>query len=99
MNCFITRIGNCDLKVNPEVALERMGKYNAFDVKAACNPAFAGTDRELMNEICQLLTTLVEGKIEVRTFFVVHDVHFDSKHRIEEIIFQVTTPLEPQWYR
>ena len=86
------------MKVIPEVALERMGKYNAFDVKAVCNPAFAGTDRELMNEICQLLTNLVDGMMELKTIYVVHDAHFDSKHRIEEIQFQVITPLEPQWY-
>ena len=98
MNSIISKIRNSDVNVIPEVALERMGKYNAFDVKAVCNPAFAGTDRDLMNEICQLLTTLVEGKIELKTFYVVHDAHFDSKHRIEEILFQVITPLEPQWY-
>ena len=80
MNSIITRIRNCDVKLIPEVALERIGEYNAFDVKAVCIPAFTGTDRELMNEICQLLTTLVEGKIELKTFYVVHDAHFDSKH-------------------
>ena len=98
MKGIITKIRNCDVTVIPEVALERMGEYNAFDVKAICNPAFIGTDRELMNEICKLLTTLVEGKFELKTFYVVHDVHFDSKHQIEEILFQVITPLELQWY-
>ena len=73
--------------------------FNAFDVNVLCDPAFRGSGIELMNEVCQFLSTHEEGKVELKTLYVVHDAHFDSYHRIEEILFQVITPLEPQWSR
>ena len=93
--CF--NIKNSYVKVIPEVAPKSFYMFNGFDVNVICDPAFSGSDRELMNEVCHFLSTHEEGSVELKTLYVVHNIHFDSKNRIEEILFQVITRLEPQW--
>ena len=89
---------NCDLTIIPEVDPVDFGKYNAFDVKVICDPEFPGSDKELMCAVCQFLTEYINNAIEIRTHYVVHDATFKDRLRVCEIMFQVLTPLEPQWY-
>lgn len=93
-----TTIKNSDVTIIPEVAPEIFGRFYAFDVRIICNPPYRGSDKELMIEICKILTEQTKGAIELKTFYVVHDVHYASDFQVEEITFQVITPLEPQWY-
>lgn len=82
----------------PEVDVEDFGHFNAFDVKVTCNPPFHGSDKELMNAVCKALSEQTGGNVELKTFYVVRDVRFVSEFFIEDITFQVITPLEQQWH-
>lgn len=98
MNKINTRIDGSDLTIIPEIALDSFGRVNAFDIRVICNPAFRGSDKELMINVCRFISGLTDGKVELKTFYVAQDVRFDAKHCVKEITFQVITPLDPQWY-
>lgn len=98
------------VSIEPEVALDDFGKFRAFYVNVKCYPAFDGTDKELMNEVCRILTAKTKGMVELKTFYVIDHVVSSSMkesvspnkagswRQIEELAFQVITPLEPQWW-
>jgi len=98
MSRIKVKIKNCDLTIIPEVAPESFGRINAFDVRVLCEPPYRGSDKELMVEVCRILTEQTKAKVELKTFYVVRDVHYVSEFWVEEISFQVITPLELQWH-
>ena len=90
---------NGDISIETSIPLEMFGKVKAFEVKITCTPAYEGSDKDLMNEVCSFLSCHTDGKVELRTLYVVHDACFvDKLRRIEKLVFQVITPLEPQWH-
>lgn len=93
---FKSKFQNSDLTITPEVAPALFGRINAFSVRVQCNPAFNGTDKELMQRVCEILTKATDGKVELRTQNVVYEASF-TNFNIEELTFQVLTPLQPQW--
>lgn len=88
---------NGDLTIKTEVAPTFWGKVNAFSVYVSCDPVFKGTDKELMQRVCDILTNFTNGNVELKTQNVVSAIWFENCH-IREIVFQVITPLEPLWY-
>ena len=88
---------NCDLTITPSVAPSLFRKVNAFNVRVQCCPSFDGTKEALMQEVCAILSNATNGNTEIRTKFVLSDVSFENFH-LQEIVFQVITPLEPLWY-
>ncbi len=96
---FNAHIKDSDVSIEPSIPVETFGKVKAFEVKVTCNPAYEGSDKELMNEVCKILYEQTNRMIELKTFYVIHDACFVGKHRrIETIVFQVITPLETQWH-
>ena len=59
------------LSIEPEVSLWDFGKVQAFYVKVKCYPAYEGTDKVLMNEVCRILTAETKGDVELKTYYVV----------------------------
>lgn len=98
MNTIKVKIKNCDATIIPEVASENFGKISAFDVRVLCEPPYRGSDKQLMIEVCRILTEQNKWKVELKTFYVIRDVHYISEFEVEDITFQVITPLELQWY-
>ncbi len=98
------------LSIEPEVSLRDFGKVQAFYVKVKCYPAYEGTDKVLMNEVCRILTAETKGDVELKTYYVIDHVISSSMkestppykagswRQIEELTFQVVTPLELQWW-
>ena len=91
-------IRDCSVTIFPEVSPENFRRFNAFDVRVVCNPAFCGSDKELMVAVCKALSAVTGDSLELKTFYVVRNASFDANHRVEEITFQVITPLDSQWY-
>lgn len=96
MKQFVLKNGN--LTIIPGVVPEYFSKVNAFNVYVECIEPFCGTDKELMQEVCQILTDYVHGEVQIRTKYVVSFASFEQGMRISKILFQVITPLEAMWY-
>lgn len=56
MSRIHVKIKNCDVTIVPEVAPENFGRVNAFDVRVLCDSPYRGSDKELMVEVCRILT-------------------------------------------
>ena len=91
----ILREGN--ITIIPGVQPENFAKVSAFNVYIECDEPYRGTDKELMQEVCQFLTKYVQEEIELRTQYVVSSASFEQG-QISKILFQVITPLELMWY-
>lgn len=87
MSRIQVKIKNCYVTIIPEVAPENFGRINAFDVKVLCDSPYRGSDKELMVEVCRILTEQTKGAVELKTFYVVRDIHYASDLRVGEIIF------------
>ena len=96
MSSIIVKNENCDVTIITKVAPENFGRFDAFDVRVLCDPPYRGLDKELMIEVCKTLSKQTKGSVELKTFYVVHDIHYASEFLVEEIVFQVITPLAPQ---
>ena len=94
---FLSKLLNSDLTIEPTVAPALFGRVNAFNVRVQCSPVFRGTDKELMQKVCEILTRSTNGDVELRTENVVYDASFNHESCVETLVFQVLTPLEPQW--
>ena len=85
-----------NLTITSGVAPALFERVNAFIVRVQCNPAFNGTDKNLMQKVCEILTNATDRKLALRTQNVVYEASFVN-NRIEELTFQVLTPNEPLW--
>lgn len=54
-------IKNSDVIIIPEVAPENSGVFNTFDVRVLCNPPYFASDKELMIDVCKILTERTKG--------------------------------------
>ena len=84
------------MTITPGVAPALFGRINAFSVRVQCKPAFNGSEKELMQGVCEILTKAIDGNVTLRTQYVVSDASFVN-NQVEELTFQVLTPNEPQW--
>ena len=96
MKQFVLNIGN--ITIIPGVAPEYFSRVNAFNVYVECHIPHRGTDKKLMQRVCQILTEYVHGEVQIRTEYVVSFASFEQEMRISKILFQVITPLEAMWY-
>lgn len=92
------RLGNSDVIIVPQIMPQGFDKVEAFLVEVTCSPAYKGGDKELMIEVCKILSKL-NTKLEIRTDYVVNEAHIEGLSDVSFIRFQVLTPLCPQWYR
>ena len=94
---LLSKFQKCDLTITPEVVPALFGRVNAFNVRVQCAPAYPGTDKELMQKVCEILSRSTKGEVELRTEYVVFDASFGHEFSVESLVFQVLTPQEPQW--
>ena len=72
-------------------------KCDVVIVKVSCNPAFKGSDKELMILACNFLTQYTKKEVEFSTQYVVCYVDIDQDEHINSIIFQALTPQCVLW--
>lgn len=58
------------ISIETDVTPEQFGKIGSFNVTVSCFPAFVGTDKELMNLVCDYLSSQAEGMV-IKTRYVV----------------------------
>ena len=91
-------IGNSEVEIVPHIKPQGFYKTEAFFVDVKCFPAFKGGDKELMVKVCVILSRLNGGKTELRTQYVVDEVHYEGDFAVSFIRFQVITSICPQCY-
>lgn len=90
------------ISIETDVTPEQFGKIGSFNVTVSCFPAYDGTDKELMDFVCNYLTGLTEGRVRIKTRYVISCVSLETANndmcKVKGLVFQALTPNCSLWY-
>lgn len=94
------KIGNSLVTITPQVLPQHFEKVDSFFVEASCSPAYNQGDKKLMQEVCQVLSSLSDSKVEIKTLNVISNISTQGINAdVNNICFQVITPLCSLWHQ
>lgn len=85
-------IGNSYVTIAPNVLLRYFNKVDSLIVEATCVPAYNSGDKQLMQAICSILSSLKESTAGIIKFNVVTEIHTEGEDlNVSFIRFQAIT--------